>query len=114
MNDPTRREYREIFRNEAGRLGISGSDWAVEYLFHEYYEKQGIPPRCCHPRDTLEKIADAARFEGSEPSLDAGILVRVCASYLLNEAADLIICSRFVRTGQVGRAGPSGTPRPAP
>jgi len=91
MNDPTRREYREIFRNEAGRLGISGSDWAVEYLFHEYYEKQGIPPRCCHPRDILEKIADAARFEGSEPSLDAGSLDRVCGSYFLTEAADLII-----------------------
>jgi hypothetical protein len=33
----------------------------------------------------------AARFAGTEPSLDAGILDRVCSSYFLTEAADLII-----------------------
>ncbi len=91
MNDPTRREYREIFRRECDRLEIEGSDWAVEYLFREYYEKQGIPPRCCHPRDILEKIVDAAAFQETPPSLDAETLDRVCGSYFLTEAADLII-----------------------
>ena len=91
MTDPSRREYREIFRLECDRHGVQGADWAVEYLFKEYYEKQGIPPRCCHPRDILEKIVDSARFEGTEPSLDAETLDRVCGSYFLTDAADLIL-----------------------
>ena len=91
MTDPTRREYREIFQRECDRYGIPGGEWAVEYLFKEYYEKQGLPHRCCHPRDILEKIVDSARFEGVEPSLDAEALDRVCGSYFLTDAADLII-----------------------
>ncbi len=91
MTDPSRREYREIFRRESERHEIEGADWAVEYLFKEYYERQGIPPRCCHPRDILEKIVDSARFQGVEPSLDAEALDRVCGSYFLTDAADLII-----------------------
>jgi len=91
LTDPSRREYREIFGKECERLGIPGADWAAEYLFREYYEKQGIPPRCCHPRDILEKIVDAARFEGVEPTLDTALLDRVCGSYFLTDAADLIV-----------------------
>jgi hypothetical protein len=91
MNDPTRREYREVFQAECDRRGIPNADWAVEYLFREYYEKQGLPPRYCHPRDILEKIVDAARFEGAEPALDAETLDRVCGSYFLSDSADLII-----------------------
>jgi hypothetical protein len=91
MGDPTREEYREIFRRECDRHGIDGGEWAVEYLFKEYYGRQGLPPRCCHPRDILEKIVDSARFDGVEPSLDAESLDRVCGSYFLTDAADLII-----------------------
>jgi SpoVK/Ycf46/Vps4 family AAA+-type ATPase len=88
MTDPSRREYREIFRRECERLNIPASDWATEYLFREYYEKHGIPPRCCHPRDILEKIVDAARFDGAEPALQAEILDQVCGSYFLADAPD--------------------------
>jgi predicted ATPase with chaperone activity len=89
ITDPSRAEYLEIFRREAERNHIAGSEWAVDYLFEEYYEKQGIPVRCCHPRDILEKVVDAARFADGEPSLDAMTLDRVCGSYFLSEEADL-------------------------
>jgi predicted ATPase with chaperone activity len=91
MIDPTREEYGEIFQRECERHGIAGGEWAVEYLFKEYYERQGLSPRCCHPRDLLEKIVDSARFEGVRPSLDAEALDRVCGSYFLADSADLII-----------------------
>jgi predicted ATPase with chaperone activity len=91
MTDPTREEYGEIFRRECERHAVEGGEWAVEYLFKEYYERQGLPPRCCHPRDLLEKVIDSARFEGVEPSLDAETLDRVCGSYFLTDSADLII-----------------------
>ncbi len=90
MTDPTRREYREVFRRECERLDVPPSDWATEYLFREYYEKHGIPPRFCHPRDILEKIADAARFEGVAPTLQAEVLDRVCGSYFLADTSDLV------------------------
>ena len=91
MTDPTRAEYRQIFRMECERIPIPGADRAVDHLFREYYEKQGIPPRCCHPRDILEKIVDAARYEGVEPSLATEVLDQVCSSYFLTDAADLIV-----------------------
>ena len=89
LGDPSRREYREIFRLECQRLGVPMSDWAVEHLFREYYGAQGIRPRCCHPRDILEKIVDSARFAGTEPDLRAEVLDQVCASYFLTEQTDL-------------------------
>jgi len=89
ITDPSRSEYLEIFKREAERHHIQGSEWAVDYLYDEYYEKQGIPVRCCHPRDVLEKVVDSARFSGTEPSLDADTLDRVCGSYFLSEEADL-------------------------
>jgi len=89
ITDPTRTEYGDIFRREAERHHIQGADWAVDYMFEEYYEKQGIPVRCCHPRDILEKVVDSARFAAVEPSLDAETLDRVCGSYFLNEEAEL-------------------------
>jgi len=91
ITDPSRAEYREIFLRECERHHVAGGDWAVEYLFDEYYGKQGIPVRCCHPRDILEKVVDAARFAGGEPSLDARTLDRVCGSYFLTEEAELSI-----------------------
>ncbi|PYQ12570.1 MAG: hypothetical protein DMH00_05685 [Acidobacteria bacterium] len=91
ITDPTRGEYLEIFRRECARLHVQGGDWAVDYLFEEYYEKQGLPVRCCHPRDILEKVVDAAGFAGTEPSLDAETLDRVCGSYFLTEEADLTL-----------------------
>ncbi|HEV8375748.1 MAG TPA: ATP-binding protein [Candidatus Polarisedimenticolia bacterium] len=91
ITDPTRAEYHDIFRRECERHEIQGGDWAVEYLFAEYYEKQGVPVRCCHPRDILEKVVDSARFAGVEPSLDADTLDRVCGSYFLTEEADLAL-----------------------
>lgn len=91
LHDPSRQEYREIFRMECERLGIPMSDWAVAHLFREYYEAQGIKPRCCHPRDILEKVADSARFAGTEPVLDAEVLNRVCGSYFLTDDVDLSI-----------------------
>ncbi len=89
ITDPSRVEYREIFLRECERHHVAGGEWAVDYLFEEYYGKQGIPVRCCHPRDILDKVVDAARFAGGEPSLDAITLDRVCGSYFLSEEAEL-------------------------
>ncbi|HEU5182827.1 MAG TPA: ATP-binding protein [Candidatus Polarisedimenticolia bacterium] len=89
ITDPSRAEYREIFLRECERHHVAGGEWAVDYLFEEYYGKQGIPVRCCHPRDLLDKVVDAARFAGGEPSLDATTLDRVCGSYFLSEEAEL-------------------------
>jgi len=91
VQDPSRQEYREIFRRECERAGMPMSDWAVGHLFREYYEGQGIPPRCCHPRDILEKLVDAARFAETDPTLDAETLDRVCASYFLTDESDLSV-----------------------
>jgi len=91
IGNPSRAEYAEIFRRECSRLGVSGDDWAVEYMYREYYDKQGIPARCCHPRDILEKVVDAASYQGAAPRLDTETLDNVCGSYFLSDVPDLTI-----------------------
>ncbi len=91
IGNPSRAEFAEIFARECTRLGIVGNDWAVDYLFREYYDNQGIPARCCHPRDILEKVVDAARFEGTAPRIDTETLDRVCGSYFLSDVPDMTI-----------------------
>jgi DNA-binding MarR family transcriptional regulator len=95
LRDPGPIEYRDIFRRECERLGVQGTEEAreeaVEYVFREYYEKQGLSPRGCHPRDLLEKVVELARFQGVPPSLNRETLDRVCGSYFLSESTDLLI-----------------------
>ena len=88
IGDPTPEEYRAIFRKECERLEIPYSENPVDHIYLKYYEEQGIPPRCCHPRDILEKVVDLAKFRAIRPTLEMDTLDRVCGSYFLNDSTD--------------------------
>ena len=81
--DPPRDHYAEIFARECRARGVKTMCDAVTHLYGKYYEGMGIPVRACHPRDILEKIVEAARWDGVEPELTVESIDRVCRSYFL-------------------------------
>jgi predicted ATPase with chaperone activity len=83
VGDPTAEEFSEIFRRNCDAHGIPFDPSAVDYLREQYYEKHGLTPRACHPRDLVHQIVSIAKFHEIPPSLDRSLLDRACRNYLL-------------------------------
>jgi predicted ATPase with chaperone activity len=81
--NPSVDEYRAIFRRECEQQRVAYDDYAVSRLLHDWYEAHGRELRGCHPRDLVEAIVDAARYEGHAPELTAERLDEVCTTYFL-------------------------------
>ena len=84
--DPDLDEFREIFRRCCAERGITYDEAAVHHVYRNYYERLGISPRKCHPRDILDHLLDIARFLEVDHHLTPELLDRACQSYFLDEA----------------------------
>ncbi len=60
------------------RKGIAGSYLMDTYFYDGVREKRG-----CHPRDIVEAIADAARYQGRERTLTAATIDEACKHYFV-------------------------------
>jgi predicted ATPase with chaperone activity len=85
--DPTRAQYEEIFQRCCAKAGLGYSPESVEYLFQEFYEKRGIQPRGCHPRDILAHVEDIAKYREVQAQLTTELIDRACRSYFLESGA---------------------------
>jgi predicted ATPase with chaperone activity len=83
---PTRPQYEEIFRRCCAARGIRYSTEAIDWIYSQYYERCGISPRACHPRDITDHVGDIARFIGTEAALSVELLDRACRSYFLDSS----------------------------
>jgi predicted ATPase with chaperone activity len=83
--NPTRSMYEEIFRRCCERRGLAYDPAIVEFLYREVYEKHGIEPRGCHPRDLIEHVVGWAKFTGSPAVLSEEAIARACRSYFALE-----------------------------
>ena len=81
--DPTRAQYEEIFRRCCVGAGLAYSPETVAYVFEEFYDKRGIPPRGCHPRDLLAHVQDIAKYREKDAQLTPELVDRACRSYFL-------------------------------
>jgi predicted ATPase with chaperone activity len=81
--NPTRDEYRAIFRRECDARGIAYRDDAVEHLFNHWYEGHAREVRGCHPRDLIDAIVDASTYDGKPADLTPEFLDEVCNTYFL-------------------------------
>ena len=72
--NPSAEQYRRIFRAVCGSVGLAYDPESVDYLFHTWYEGQGIDMRACHPRDLIAHIMDICRFERIEPTLSPDLM----------------------------------------
>jgi predicted ATPase with chaperone activity len=81
--DPTRAQYEEIFRRCCKDAGLAYASETVAYVFEEFYDKRGIPPRGCHPRDLIAHVEDIAKYREITPQLTRELVDRACRSYFL-------------------------------
>jgi predicted ATPase with chaperone activity len=83
VRNPTEQEFREIFRREAERHGLSYDDGIVDHVLRSWY--QGRELRGCHPKDIVEAVLDAAQYEGRRPALTREAVDDACQTYFLHE-----------------------------
>jgi predicted ATPase with chaperone activity len=83
VNPPTPDEYREIFRRVAKAKNIVYSDKAIDYMFVEYYQKQGLQLRNCHARDLLDQLTDFARYLRVPAEMSKQLIDLACQSYFV-------------------------------
>ncbi|MGA2286246.1 MAG: ATP-binding protein [Dehalococcoidia bacterium] len=84
--DPTPDEFRMIFAGVCMECQIQPREGAVDYLLQRWYEPQQRKLRGCHPRDLIEAVIDAARYEGKgAAAVTPEALDEVCHTYFLSE-----------------------------
>ncbi len=64
--DPTEEEFRQLFDMMAPIIGVEVTREGVDYVIETHYKAANRPFRCCHPRDLLLQIKNAAAYTGSE------------------------------------------------
>jgi hypothetical protein len=87
VGDPTRAQYEEIFRRQCLDQGVNYAPDAVTYIFNEFYDKLGLPPRGCHPRDLISHVGDIAKYLEIKPELTPELIQSACRSYFLVSGA---------------------------
>jgi len=83
VHPPTPEEFREIFRRVAKAKNIVYSDKAVDYMLTEYYQKQNLQRRACHPRDLLDQLLDFARYLRIPAEMNKQLVDLACQSYFV-------------------------------
>jgi predicted ATPase with chaperone activity len=83
VEDPSPDSYREIFKMEAEKKGISYSDQGLAYLLQEWYIKKNRKLRASHPRDICDQILDIARYLDTKPSMTKDMIDWAADAYFV-------------------------------
>jgi SpoVK/Ycf46/Vps4 family AAA+-type ATPase len=81
--DPTVDEYHAIFQRECAAHGLAYDESVVQHLLRSWYQSEHRSLRGCHPRDLIEAVVDAARFERQAPQLTPATVDEACTTYFL-------------------------------
>ncbi len=84
--NPSREEFRTIFRRVCEEHEIEVEEAMVDYLIDHWYEGRGRERRGCHPRDLIEAVVDAAHYDGGKPVLTTQTLDEACHTYFLSSS----------------------------
>ena len=82
--DPTVDEYHAIFQRECAAQGLAYDESVVQHLLRSWYQSEHRSLRGCHPRDLIEAVIDAARFERQTPALTPAMIDEACTTYFLH------------------------------
>jgi predicted ATPase with chaperone activity len=88
IEGPQPDQYAEIFSRCCAERGIEYDHRAVKHIYAQWYQRRGIHPRACHPRDILDHLVDIARFYQGTAVLEADLLDRACRSYFLDDSRE--------------------------
>ena len=77
-------QFREIFRRVAADNGITPDLAALNSLIAIIRETLKLDLLACYPRDLVNQVCWAARYEGRAPVLDGAALARAVEAYFLH------------------------------
>ena len=80
--NPTIEEYEEIFRRVCDAKAVPYDFGAVQFVL-DYYDRRGIEPRCCHPRDLIGQMIDIAKYMELPHAFTRELLESACDSYFV-------------------------------
>jgi predicted ATPase with chaperone activity len=83
VEGPNRAQYEEIFRRCCDERGLTYAPTAPAQIYKNFYERLGIDPRGCHPRDILEHMIDIASYRNLPRKLTPDLIEAACSSYFL-------------------------------
>jgi predicted ATPase with chaperone activity len=76
-------QFCEIFRRVASNVGLKTDDDAIRELVAVIRDRLHQELKPCYPRDLVNQICWAARYEDREPQLDRAALMRAVEAYFL-------------------------------
>jgi SpoVK/Ycf46/Vps4 family AAA+-type ATPase len=83
VGEVTEDQFREIFRRVAADRGIKGESGIADHLITVIKGSLKQELRSCFPRDIINQICWAARYEGKKPYLDRASLIQAVEAYFL-------------------------------
>lgn len=83
IQDPSCEEYIEIFKRTCAGKGVKYSGDMMKYLLENYYLKEQVAFRSCHPRDLLDQIIDRAKYRKIKPTLTVELIDHAWKSYFV-------------------------------
>ncbi len=83
MPSPNSNLFVEILKRECEQNNVVYDDAAAKYFMSVYVGNGHREMRGCHPRDIVEAIADAARYQGAERALTPATIDDACSHYFV-------------------------------
>lgn len=80
-----RKQFHAIFRKVCGQFALEYDAGVVEDLLNHLTKVLQEPLRSCYPRDLVQQICWAARYEGREPRLDWSAVEEACRNNFLRD-----------------------------
>lgn len=84
VDNPTRGQYAEIFKQACAQRGLPFTPDAVDFVYEEYYSRPHLQERSCHPRDITNHLIDIARYKRRDAELSPELLRMACDAYFLD------------------------------
>jgi hypothetical protein len=86
--NPTEQEYREIWRRVCLRERVAYDDRVIDVLLERYYRRVGRSLHGAHPRDLLNHVTNAARYQKRAAELSADLLELACQTYFVDATGE--------------------------
>jgi pilus assembly protein CpaF len=81
--------FCEIFRRACVQLNLQFDETLAVELIGMIKSEYNEHLRACYPRDILQQIIWAARYQQKEPILDRDSMIRACRSYMVTSRRDV-------------------------
>ncbi len=81
IDNPSQKQYREIFMAVCQAQGIEFNEDVFNYLLRQYYFDLDRPLRACHPRDLLKQMISFATYRGEPLVITTDLVDQAAESY---------------------------------